>query len=249
MRLLTICGSLQRRSANRAALEVASAVALATGAAVDTFDRLAEVPAFDPERAEEPAEVVHDWQRRVHASDAVLVATPEYAGAVAGAVKNAFDWLVASGELYRKPVAVLSAGTSGGQHARRMLAQTLTWQGAYVVAELGIAAPRTKSDEEGRLNDEATLASIASLTHALLDAPNLQPDEVVELATSVVESLAIDGAHVAPAADRSPMTERAAGNGSPRGTAHAEGTPGAVTDAAARRRTSTRPTAGSDDPA
>jgi NAD(P)H-dependent FMN reductase len=41
----------------------------------------------------------------------VLVATPEYAGAVAGAVKNAFDWLVGSGEMYRKPVAVLSAGT------------------------------------------------------------------------------------------------------------------------------------------
>jgi NAD(P)H-dependent FMN reductase len=42
-------------------------------------------------------------------------------------VKNAFDWLVGSGEMYRKPVAVLTAGTSGGQHARRMMAQTLTW--------------------------------------------------------------------------------------------------------------------------
>ena len=67
-------------------------------------------------------------------------------------MKNAFDWLVGSGELYRKPVALLSAGTTGGFHARRMMAQTLTWQGAYVVAELGISSARTKL-EGGRLNE------------------------------------------------------------------------------------------------
>jgi chromate reductase len=199
IRLLTVCGSLQVRSANRAALKAASDVALSRGAAVDDFDRLAAVPAFDPDRAEDSIEVIEEWRRRVHAVDVVLVAAPEYAGAVAGAVKNAFDWLVASGHLYRKPVAVLSAGTSGGLHARRMMAQTLTWQGAYVVAELGIASPRTKSDERGRLTDEATLAAIASLTHVLLGAPALAADELVALATSVVDALDIDVVHVVPA--------------------------------------------------
>ena len=199
LRLLTLCGSLQRRSANRSALEVAADVAVADGATVDDFERLADIPPFDPDRAAEPSEVVAEWRARVTAADAVLVAAPEYAGAVAGAVKNAFDWLVGTGELYRKPVAVLSVGTTGGQHARRMLAQTLTWQGAYVVAELGIASPRTKSDERGRLNDEATVAAIASSARALLGAPHMAADELVALATTVVASLAIDVAHVAPA--------------------------------------------------
>ncbi|MGH9275026.1 MAG: NADPH-dependent FMN reductase [Acidimicrobiales bacterium] len=199
IRLLTVCGSLQGRSANRAALEAASAVAVAGGALVDDFDRLADVPAFDPDRAAEPIEVIDDWRRRVNAADVVLVAAPEYAGAVAGAAKNAFDWLVGSGELYRKPVAVISAGTSGGLHARRMTAQTLTWQGAYVVAELGIASPRTKSDEHGHLNDEATLAAIASLTQVLLGAPALAAHELVGLATRVVDSLGVEVGHVAPA--------------------------------------------------
>jgi chromate reductase, NAD(P)H dehydrogenase (quinone) len=199
IRLLTVCGSLQDRSANRAALEAASAVAVAGGARVDDFDRLADVPAFDPGRTEEPIEVIDVWRRQVTAADVVLVAAPEYAGAVAGAVKNAFDWLVGSGELYRKPVAVLSAGTSGGLHARRMMAQTLTWQGAYVVAELGIASPRTKSDEHGRLNDGATLAAIASLTNVMLGAPAMVADELVRLATKVVDSLDVDVSHVAPA--------------------------------------------------
>jgi chromate reductase, NAD(P)H dehydrogenase (quinone) len=199
VRLLTLCGSLQARSANRRTLEVAADVAVADGATVDDFDRLAEIPAFDPDRAAEPIEVIADWQARVKAADVVLVAAPEYAGAVAGAVKNAFDWLVGSGELYRKPVAVLSVGTSGGQHARRMMAQTLTWQGAYVVAELGIASPRTKSDERGRLNDDTTLAAITSLTRVLLGAPSMAGDELVALAATVVASLGIDVAHVAPA--------------------------------------------------
>jgi NAD(P)H-dependent FMN reductase len=121
------------------------------------------------------------------------------AGEVAGAVKNAFDWLVGSGELYRKPVAVISAATSGGPHARRMLAQTLTWQGAYVVGDLGVASPRTKSDEQGRLTDEATLAAIASLTEVLLTAPALAGGDLVGLATQTVDRLGVDAGHVAPA--------------------------------------------------
>jgi chromate reductase, NAD(P)H dehydrogenase (quinone) len=199
MRLLTVCGSLQGRSANRAALEAAAAVAVAGGAMVDDFERLADVPAFDPDRTNEPIEVIDEWRRRVNAADVVLVAAPEYAGAVAGAAKNAFDWLVGSGELYRKPVAVVSAGTTGGLHARRMMAQTLTWQGAYVVAELGIMSPRTKSDEHGQLNDKTTLAAIASLTHLLLGAPAMAADELVGLATRVVDSLDVEVSHVVPA--------------------------------------------------
>jgi NAD(P)H-dependent FMN reductase len=200
VRLLTVCGSLQAHSANRSALAAAASAALAAGAAVEDFDRLADVPAFDVDRAEEPIEVIDDWRRRVRSADAVLVGAPEYAGAVAGAVKNAFDWLVGSGELYRKPVAVLSAGTSGGVHARRMMVQTLTWQGAYVVAELGIEAARTKFDADGRLTHEPTAAAIALLTHDLLAASDMTGVELVERATALVGSLDIDVAHVVPAA-------------------------------------------------
>jgi chromate reductase len=198
LRVLTVCGSLQRRSANRAALDAATAAA--GGATVDDFDRLADIPPFDADRADQPIAAVDEWRRRVGCADVVLVAAPEYAGGVAGVVKNALDWLVGSGELYRKPVAVLSAGTSGGLHARQATAQTLTWQGAYVVAELGIAAPRTKFDETGRLHDEETAAAIAALVATTLAAPTIGSVELVSLATAVVRSMGIDTAHVAPAA-------------------------------------------------
>jgi NAD(P)H-dependent FMN reductase len=198
-RLLTVCGSLQARSANRAAIAVASALASARGAVIDDFDRLADIPAFDADRDDRRFAAVEDWRRRVDVADAVLVAAPEYAGGVAGAVKNAFDWLVSSGSLYRKPVAVISAGTSGGQHARQAMVQTLTWQGAHVVGELGIVGPRTKSDAEGRLTDVPTLQAIAQLTGLLLGTTAMPSGDVVELACGVVGSFGIDVAHVAPA--------------------------------------------------
>ena len=199
VRLLTVCGSLQQRSANRAALDVAATVAERLGAGVSEFTGLAELPAFNADRAPEPLVAVAAWRSRVAAAEAVVVAAPEYAGALAGAVKNAVDWLVGTGELYRKPVAVLSAGTTGGHHALRMLAQTLTWQGAYVVGQLSIAAPRTKVDPDGALTDPATLAAIAGVTQTLLGAPTMPTADLVALATQVVGSLGVDVAHVASA--------------------------------------------------
>ncbi|MBV9951423.1 MAG: NAD(P)H-dependent oxidoreductase [Acidimicrobiia bacterium] len=172
-RIVTLCGSLSSRSANRAALDVATAAARTRGAEVDDFDHLADLPAFDPAGHDHPA--VAEWRRRVGQADAVLVAAPEYAGGVAGAVKNAFDWLVGNGELYAKPVAVISAGTSGGEHARADLSRTTSWQGSSVVADLGIAAPRTKSDADGRITDEATLTAIEGLVDTLLGAISEEP--------------------------------------------------------------------------
>jgi chromate reductase, NAD(P)H dehydrogenase (quinone) len=193
---MTVCGSLQERSANRAALAVVLNAAIERGATVDDFDRLDEIPPFNPERGEEPIDVIEEWRRRIDDSDAVLVAAPEYAGGLAGVAKNAFDWLVGSATVYRKPVGVISAGTSGGEHARRMMAQTLTWQGAYVVAELGISAPRTKSDEQGTFTDTATVDAISKLTGLLVDSASMSPAELRQLALRVVGSLGIDTAHV-----------------------------------------------------
>jgi NAD(P)H-dependent FMN reductase len=128
----------------------------------------------------------------------VLVAAPEYAGALAGAVKNALDWLVGTGEFYGKPVAVMSAGSTGGNHARRMLAQTLTWQGAFVVAETGVAAPRTKLDDAGRIVDAATAAQVVAAVDMLVAAPTMARADVVEQARRVVGALGIDTARVVP---------------------------------------------------
>lgn len=198
VRLLAICGSLQARSANRAALAVIRSSATRLGATVDTFEELELIPAFNADRAEPAPPAVAELRARLADADAVAIAAPEYAGGVAGAVKNATDWIVGSGELYAKPVAVVSCGTSGGEHARRQLVQSLTWQGAHVVADLGIAAPRTKSDDDGRFTDPATLVALEQVAATAVAAPALPADERRALVVAVVSAYGIDEGHLAP---------------------------------------------------
>lgn len=203
VRLLTVCGSIQPLSANRAAIDVAhSYVRTRRDVELDDYADLASIPPLDPS-LDDPGPAVTAWRNRIGRSDAVLIAAPEYAGAIAGTIKNALDWIVGSGELYSKPVAVISAGTTGGPFARQMLIQTLTWQGAHVVAQVGIAAPRTKSDADGRLTDDATIAEIEWLTALLVDAPTLEAAGRLELVRTVVASAGVDVSRIAQPAPRS----------------------------------------------
>lgn len=195
-RVLLVCGSLQRRSANRAALDVAQAALSASGAEVSTFGGLGSIPPLNPDRDDDPGEAVLAFRAEIGAADAVLLAAPEYAGAIAGVVKNALDWIVGSGDLYGKPVALLSAGTSGGVFARRDLVRTLTWQGAHVVASLGIEAANTKSasDSDGsrRITDPRTLEEIRALAASLIASVAQSPSERFAAITSLARDAAVE---------------------------------------------------------
>lgn len=166
--VLAICGSLGARSANRAALDVVEQALTAGGAHVVVDDALAEIPPLHPDLVDSPGDAVTRFRSAIAAADAVVIAAPEYAGSLAGTVKNALDWVVGSGELYGKPVGILSAGTTGGPFARQVLARTLLWQGAHLVAQLGLAAPRTKSSADGTISDAATLDALRALAASVL---------------------------------------------------------------------------------
>jgi hypothetical protein len=68
-----------------------------------------------------------------------------------------------------------------------------------VVGELGIAAPRTKFDDDGNLLHAATASEITALVDTLVDASAATSGELVNLTIAVVEALGIDAAHVPPA--------------------------------------------------
>lgn len=162
--IATFCGSLGTTSSNASLLETLGASLLSRGATVRSFDALAEVPGLS--QGESPPAVA-EFRRFIEQADALIIAAPEYAGGVAGVAKNALDWLVESGSLYGKPAAVLSAGTTGGPFARAQLTRTLSWQGAHVIASLGISAPKTQRDPNGQWN-EAVRASLEDVAETLL---------------------------------------------------------------------------------
>ncbi|MEQ1699456.1 MAG: NAD(P)H-dependent oxidoreductase [Ilumatobacteraceae bacterium] len=187
--VLTICGSLGAESANRSALTVIERW-LAAGAVVVTRDEsLGAIPPFRPEQVDAPAAAVAEFRSQIAAADAVVIAGPEYAGSLAGTIKNALDWVVGSGELYEKPVGILSAGTTGGPFARQVLAQTLLWQGAHVVAQLGIAAPKTKTDTAGVYTDSATVTALNAFAAAVIESLTMPAETRANVSRGVAASV------------------------------------------------------------
>ena len=89
-------------------------------------------------------------------------------------MKNALDWVVGSGELVDKPVAIVSAGGSGGEYLLRVLRVTLEVMSARVVAELGVGGVSNKRDERGDVVDATTLDEIAALLVTLGEAAETQ---------------------------------------------------------------------------
>jgi NAD(P)H-dependent FMN reductase len=136
MRILGISGSLQRKSSNAMLLEVAASAA-PTGVTLEIFDGLRHLPHFDPDIENEsgaPASVAA-LRRAIAESDALLIASPEYGHSLPGSLKNAIDWLIGSGELEGKLVAVTAAvpAKERGQRGLKALRDTLAAVSARIV--------------------------------------------------------------------------------------------------------------------
>lgn len=135
MRILAICGSLQAKSSNLTLLDTAASAA-PEGVAISIFDGLRDLPHFNPdtEVAGEPP-AVRAWRKALAESDALLIASPEYGHSLPGALKNGIDWVIGTGELERKLVAVTAAvpGPERGRLGLQALQQTLGAVNARIV--------------------------------------------------------------------------------------------------------------------
>ena len=139
MRILAICGSLQEKSGNLTLLRTAMAAA-PEGVSVELYDGLRDLPQFNPDlERTEPLPVVARLRQAVSASDALLIATPEYGHSLPGSLKNAIDWLIGTGELESKLVAVTSA-VPALERGRQGLAALRTTLGA-VSARIAFQEP------------------------------------------------------------------------------------------------------------
>jgi chromate reductase, NAD(P)H dehydrogenase (quinone) len=136
MRLLAISGSLRRASTNTAALEALARLA-PEGVKALVYRDLAKLPPFNPDDDDEDRrkpEPVEALRALVVASDAIVIAAPEYAHGVPGALKNALDWLVASETFAGKPVVLINASPRAF-HAQASLREILATMAARLVPE------------------------------------------------------------------------------------------------------------------
>lgn len=167
--ILAIGGSLKADS-NTGALLAAAARLLPEGASLTIFDRLREVPPFDPGAAADAA--VEALRGAIAGSDAVLIATPEYAYGTPGTLKNALDWLVGSGELNERPTAVLSSSpnSSGGLRAQQQVVQTLVALNAALVDAMAVPFVGLKLGPAREVADAHTRRRLEVLLTGLCEA-------------------------------------------------------------------------------
>jgi chromate reductase len=156
MRVLGISGSLRRDSYNSALLRAAGE-RLPAGVELVEYQRLGEIPPYDPDvEALGTPEVVTELRDAVRAADAVLVATPEYNYSLPGQLKNALDWVsrpAGKSALTGKPAAAIGASTGmfGAVWAQAEARKVLGALGGRVV-ESELPVPRAQEHyENGRL--------------------------------------------------------------------------------------------------
>jgi chromate reductase, NAD(P)H dehydrogenase (quinone) len=169
MHLLAISGSLRSKSSNSALIHAAVRV-LPPGTTHTIFEALALLPAFSPDADTDPAPPpVAVLRAQLSAADAVLISSPEYAHGVPGALKNALDWTVGSGDFVNKPVAIVNTSVQS-RYVTEQLRETLTvMMGRVVVAE-SLPLSVRPDDATGLLADEAAAAALRSAIATLLEA-------------------------------------------------------------------------------
>jgi chromate reductase len=171
IRGLAISGSLRRASLNTALIVAAARLAPGT-VEISIYRGLAEIPPFNPDLESDSApEAVARFRAALQACDVVLISSPEYAHGVPGVLKNALDWVVGSGELVDKPIALINA-SGRATHAWASLAETLSVMSAHVIVEASITVPLDgrRLDANGIVEDTELSSALRSAIEALAGA-------------------------------------------------------------------------------
>jgi NAD(P)H-dependent FMN reductase len=173
--LLLISGSLRAGSTNSAALRTAVRLAPHDVHTV-LYEGMGDLPHFNPDDDAEGVTTklaVAEMRLAVAAADALLISTPEYAGALPGALKNLLEWTIGDAGTYDKPVAWINvsgpASPTGGADAHESLRKVLGYAHADIVDAACVRVPleRQMVGEDGLVADEDARAGIAGALEEL----------------------------------------------------------------------------------
>jgi NAD(P)H-dependent FMN reductase len=164
MKILAISGSLRANSSNTAVLRAMARLA-PEGVEVALFDGIGELPFFNPDLdGDQVPQPVARFRALIGNADGILISSPEYARGVAGVLKNALDWLVASLEFPNKPVALINTSPRA-THALAALTLTLETMSAQLVRDASMTVPLL-----GTASGEAPILADAALAEPLRGA-------------------------------------------------------------------------------
>lgn len=168
--ILAISGSTRKASSN---LHLIQAIAALTAGSFELrlYEGLTDIPHFNPDYIPDkiPA-AVQDFYEQLRNADGVLICTPEYAIGVPGTLKNAIDWTVSAMSFSQKPVALITASTSGAIAHQSLLGTLLIIESRITKAsQFVVPAIKTKVTTDAQITDAATLDRVNHMIQALSD--------------------------------------------------------------------------------
>jgi len=163
MKVLALSGSLRAASKNTALLRAIAQIA-PRDITVELYHDLGKLPLFNPDLESDRPQSVISLAAKLTNADAVLIASPEYAHGVTGAIKNALDWMVGTEVFINKPVAVLNASPRA-VHAHESLKETIKVMSGLVIEKASITLPIVGSDL-----DEAAMVADPFISKAIIEA-------------------------------------------------------------------------------
>ncbi|MFB7160063.1 NADPH-dependent FMN reductase [Lysinibacillus sp. NPDC056232] len=171
-KIIAISGSIREGSSNTNILKALAAF-IPESIDYSIYNGIQDLPHFNPDiDGTEPPAVVESFRKTLAESDALIICTPEYAKSVPGVLKNALEWLVSSAELYKKPVAVITASPAitGGDKAHESLLLTLGMLDTNIVEDGSLLVPSvgTKFNDNATVKDESTKQSLIDLINSLV---------------------------------------------------------------------------------
>ena len=175
LNVLALCGSLRKASINAALLRAAARLA-APSADIEVPGWLGRLPLFSPDLEAESPLPVQALYLAVANTDALLIASPEYAHGVSGTIKNTLDWLVSFEPFIHKPVAIINASPRA-HHADDALRETLRTMSAGLVGERSFAVELL-----GAHMDEAAMATSPEVAAVVGEAMAALRAEIVQQA-------------------------------------------------------------------
>jgi len=168
-KILAICGSTRKTSTNSNLINAIHNL-YADAVEVTIFEGLSDIPHFNPDLDNDnPPKDVSHLRDQLKQADGILICTPEYAMGVPGTLKNAIDWTVSSMEFSQKPVALITASTSGHK-AHHSLMETLRVIEADIPdnSQLVISHVRTKVHGDN-ITDANTFNQVKNVVDSLIE--------------------------------------------------------------------------------
>lgn len=164
LKVLTICGSLRKKSYNHALIRALPDLA-PEGMSFTEAPPYDAIPFYnqDIQDASDFPAAVTALADAVRAADGVIIVSPEYNWTIPGALKNALDWVsrMKDQPFKEKPVALQSAsgGPLGGSRMQYHMRQSLTYLNVFLFGtpEIFVGFAQNKFDKDTlELTDQPT---------------------------------------------------------------------------------------------